>query len=148
MENYNDNTKNMHTGKLIFVIQKHDASRLHYDFRLEVNKVLKSWAVPKEPSMDPQVKRLAVLVDDHALEYAGFEGVIPEGRYGAGTVEIWDSGTWHPEKGFEDVNTALQNGLLEFFLEGKKLKGTFTLIRMRKSTVKNGWLLIKKPENI
>lgn len=131
-------------AKTIFVVQKHQASRLHYDFRLEVGGVLKSWAVPKGPSMNTAEKRLAVMVEDHPLDYAKFEGTIPEGNYGAGTVEIWDSGTWKPEKGFEDAKKALKDGLLEFTLNGKNLKGHFALVEMKNSTTKNGWLLIKK----
>ncbi len=132
--------------KLIFVVQKHQASHLHYDFRLEFDGVLKSWAVPKGPSMNPADKRLAIMVEDHPVEYAEFEGEIPEGNYGAGTVEIWDSGTWEPEAKHKDVATALKNGLLEFTLEGKKLTGKFALARMEKSKTPNSWLLIKRHE--
>ena len=131
-------------NSLIFVVQKHQSSHLHYDFRLEVNGVLKSWAIPKGPSMKPAEKRLAVMVEDHPLNYAGFEGTIPEGNYGAGTVEIWDSGTWEPLAGFENAEKELEKGLLEFSLYGKKLKGEFMLVKMEKSYTKDGWLLIKK----
>jgi len=131
-------------NSLIFVVQKHQSSHLHYDFRLEANGVLKSWAIPKGPSMKPSEKRLAVMVEDHPLNYAGFEGTIPEGNYGAGTVEIWDSGTWEPLSGFEDAEKELEKGLLEFSLYGKKLKGEFALVKMEKSYTKDGWLLIKK----
>ena len=122
--------------KLSFVIQKHAASRLHYDFRLEWNGVLLSWAVPKGPSLDPSVKRLAMPVEDHPIEYGGFEGVIPEGQYGGGTVMLWDRGTWEPE--VDDVDEALRKGDLKFTLRGKKLGGSWVLVK-----TKLGWLLIK-----
>lgn len=128
----------------VFVVQKHYASHLHYDFRLEVDGVLKSWAVPKGPSMNHSDKRLAVMVEDHPLEYANFHGEIAEGNYGAGSVQIWDSGTWEPAEEFKNAETALANGSIEFNLEGKRLKGRFVLIELKKSTTKNGWLLIKK----
>jgi len=131
-------------SSLIFVVQKHQSSHLHYDFRLEINGVLKSWAIPKGPSMKPSEKRLAVMVEDHPLSYANFEGTIPEGNYGAGTVEIWDSGTWESLSGFENADKELEKGLLEFSLYGKKLKGEFALVKMEKSYTKDGWLLIKK----
>jgi bifunctional non-homologous end joining protein LigD len=127
------------TEKNIFVVQKHNARNLHYDFRLEIDGVLKSWAVPKGPSTNPRDKRLAVMTEDHPLEYANFEGTIPEGEYGAGTVEIWDQGTWEP---IGDVETGLQERKLEFILHGKKLKGAWVLIGF-KNEPKN-WLLIKK----
>lgn len=133
-------------GRLIFVVQWHKASHLHFDFRLEWDGVLKSWAVPKGPSMNPAEKRLAVMVEDHPLEYAKFEGGIPEGEYGAGEVRIWDNGTWSPFEEFEDVDKALKNGLLEFELKGKNLKGGFALVEMKKSTTPNSWLLIKKDD--
>lgn len=123
----------------IFVVQKHHASHLHYDFRLALNGVLKSWAIPKGPSLNPAEKRLAVMTEDHPLEYADFAGVIPKGEYGAGAVEIWDSGTWQP---ISDVNTWLEKRKLEFVLSGKKLKGSWVLIGL-KNNPKN-WLLIKK----
>jgi bifunctional non-homologous end joining protein LigD len=122
-----------------FCVQKHLASQLHYDFRLEHNGVLLSWAVPKGPSLDPTIKRLAMHVEDHPLEYGTFEGVIPEG-YGAGIVMLWDQGTWHPET--EDVDAALKKGDLKFRLEGVKLKGSWVLVRTRRYG-ENGWLLIK-----
>ncbi len=121
---------------LSYVIQKHQASRLHYDFRLEWNGVLLSWAIPKGPTLDPSVKRLAMQVEDHPLEYGGFEGVIPKGQYGGGTVMIWDQGTWVPDD--PDVDAALRKGELKFTLFGKKLKGSWVLVR-----TKMGWLLIK-----
>lgn len=128
---------------LIFVIQKHAARRLHYDFRLEMEGVLKSWAVPKGPSLDPEVKRLAVHVEDHPLEYAKFEGTIPKGQYGAGTVEIWDQGTYTLTDPSQDPLEEFKNGKLSFILNGNKLKGIFALVR---TSQENQWLLIKKKE--
>ena len=128
---------------LIFVVQKHRATALHYDFRLEWNGVLLSWAVPKGPSLDSSVKRLAMQVEDHPVEYASFEGVIPEGEYGGGTVMVWDEGTWTPES--PDVNAALAKGDLKFSLHGKKLKGSWVLVRTHGwgSSSGKSWLLIK-----
>jgi bifunctional non-homologous end joining protein LigD len=129
---------------LTYLIQKHRATQLHYDFRLEWNGVLLSWAVPKGPSLDPSVKRLATPVEDHPLDYAGFEGVIPEGEYGGGTVMLWDQGTWEPE--VEDVGAALEKGDLKFTLHGKKLQGSWVLVRTRgfgKNPSRPSWLLIK-----
>jgi bifunctional non-homologous end joining protein LigD len=128
---------------LIFVVQKHRATALHYDFRLEWKGVLLSWAVPKGPSLDPSVKRLAMEVEDHPIEYAKFEGIIPEGEYGGGTVMIWDQGTWTPES--PDVDAALKKGDLKFTLQGKKLKGSWVLVRTRGRYQggRNAWLLIK-----
>lgn len=123
-------------SKLTFVIQKHQATRLHYDFRLEWDGVLLSWAVPKGPSLDPSVKRLAMPTEDHPLEYGGFEGVIPEDQYGGGTVMVWDKGTWAPED--PDVKGSLRKGELKFTLFGKKLHGSWVLVK-----TKMGWLLIK-----
>ena len=122
---------------LEFVVQKHRASRLHYDFRLEHDGVMLSWAVPKGPSTDPANKRFAMQTEDHPIEYNQFEGVIPEGEYGGGTVMIWDRGTWEPEA--EDVEKALAKGDLKFKLNGKKLRGSWVLVRMRPRQ----WLLIK-----
>jgi len=129
--------------RLQYVIQKHRATSLHYDFRLEWAGVLLSWAVPKGPSLDPSVKRLAMQVEDHPVEYGGFEGIIPEGEYGGGTVMVWDTGTWSPES--EDVNAALEKGDLKFTLHGKKLRGSWVLVRTRGFGSKSGrsWLLIK-----
>jgi len=134
------------TDKLKFVVQRHQASHLHYDFRLEWDGVLKSWAVPKGPSMNPSEKRLAILVEDHPLDYAKFEGEIPVGNYGAGTVEMWDKGIWKPEDKFKDISKALKKGLIEFVLKGTHLKGEFIFVEMENSTTENGWLLIKKED--
>jgi bifunctional non-homologous end joining protein LigD len=123
----------------IFVVQKHRATQLHYDFRLEADGVLKSWAVPKGPSMDPTVKRLAMQVEDHPVDYADFEGVIPEGEYGGGTVMVWDYGVYAPEN-VKKVSDGLKKGDLKFVLLGKKLKGSFVLVRTGGS---RQWLLIK-----
>jgi bifunctional non-homologous end joining protein LigD len=127
----------------VFVVQKHAARRLHWDFRLEHGGVLWSWAVPKGPSLDPGDRRLAVRVEDHPLDYADFEGRIPEGQYGAGTVEIWDRGTWEP---VGDPAAALRAGELKFRLEGQRLKGGFVLIRLkpRAGERRENWLLIKE----
>jgi bifunctional non-homologous end joining protein LigD len=128
---------------LRYVIQKHRASHLHYDFRLEWNGVLLSWAVPKGPSLDPSVKRLATQVEDHPLEYADFEGVVPPAEYGGGTVMVWDTGTWSPE--IRDVDAALSKGELKFTLKGTKLKGSWVLVRTRGfgRRERPAWLLIK-----
>jgi len=115
-----------------FVIQKHQATHLHYDFRLELDNVLKSWAVPKEPPTQPGIRRLAVQVEDHELDYIGFEGAIPKGEYGAGTVEIWDKGTFMLKNRTDKT--------IEFTLDGSKLKGDYALINFKD----NSWLLIKK----
>ena len=138
-------------GPLMFVVQKHAARRLHYDFRLELDGVLKSWAVPKGPSLDPNDKRMAVEVEDHPFDYASFEGVIPAKQYGAGNVIVWDCGTYSPDEGqhysFTDraeaekrVRAELAQGKLSFMLRGEKLKGSFTLVKTRTN---NQWLLIK-----
>ncbi|MFY0253247.1 DNA polymerase ligase N-terminal domain-containing protein [Chitinophaga sp. 30R24] len=134
-------------GKHIFVVQRHHASRLHYDFRLEINGVLKSWAVPKGPSMSYADKRLAMEVEDHPYDYKDFEGTIPAGNYGAGTVYIWDKGTFellHPEGNSFDKEALreLNTGDLKIVLKGKKLKGEFALVKM-KGREDNAWLLIK-----
>jgi bifunctional non-homologous end joining protein LigD len=136
---------------LPFVIQKHDASHLHYDFRLAWGGVLKSWAVAKGPSYNPQDRRLAVEVEDHPLEYGGFEGIIPEGQYGGGTVMIWDQGSWWPQLGSENVEACLRSGHLKFEINGSKMKGKWALIRMNSHSadepdtgIKSHWLLIKE----
>ncbi|HWN38678.1 MAG TPA: DNA polymerase ligase N-terminal domain-containing protein, partial [Gammaproteobacteria bacterium] len=132
-------------GALQYVVQKHDATRLHYDFRLEHDGVLKSWAVPKGPSLTPGDRRLAVQTEDHPLDYGGFEGEIPEGEYGAGSVVIWDRGHWQPHG---DVDDGLKEGKLDFELDGDRLKGRFTLVRMaehgKKKSGKDNWLLLKR----
>ncbi|MFP4515082.1 MAG: DNA polymerase ligase N-terminal domain-containing protein [Parcubacteria group bacterium] len=127
--------------KDIFVIQKHDASNLHYDLRLEINGVLKSWAIPKGPSLDPSEKRLAVLTEDHPLDYASFEGKIPEDEYGGGTVIVWDQGRY-VNQGDTSMEDAFENGTIEFELKGEKLKGAFVLVK----TKNKNWLLIKKKD--
>ena len=138
-------------NELIFVVQKHAASHLHYDFRLEMDGILKSWAIPKGPSMNPEEKRLAIMVEDHPYTYKDFEGTIPEGNYGAGKVMVWDNGTYtladEPDKKEvgSQLKTGLQNGHLSFILNGKKLKGEFALVRL-KIPQKNAWLLIKKKD--
>ena len=132
----------MKKKELEFVIQKHRASRLHYDFRLEHDGVMLSWAVPKGPSLDPSNKRFAMQTEDHPIEYNQFEGVIPEGEYGGGTVMIWDRGTWEPE--VEDVDRALARGDLKFTLHGQKLRGSWVLVRMRERQ----WLLIKHRDKV
>lgn len=138
-------------GKLRFVVQRHEASTLHYDFRLEMEGVLKSWAVPKGPSLNPADKRLAMEVEDHPFSYRTFEGIIPAGNYGAGRVSIWDEGTYHaaetddPEKEEAYLLRGLQEGSIKFVLEGKKLQGEFSLIKM-KGRQKGAWLLVKKKD--
>ena len=137
--------------KLKFVVQKHDATNLHYDFRLEMEGVLKSWAVPKGPSMNPEDKRLAMMVEDHPYDYRNFEGTIPAGNYGAGTVMVWDEGVYDamqhesdPIKEQEKILLQeLKKGDLKFVLHGEKLKGAFALVKM-KGRGENAWLLIKK----
>lgn len=144
-----------HKGKPArrFVIQKHDARQLHYDFRLEVQGVMVSWAVPKGLSTNPSTKRLGIQTEDHPLQYADFEGVIPEGEYGAGTVMVWDQGTYHnlrdnAGKGKQRRNMpdALEEGLLEIWLEGKKLRGGYALNRIRNGN-KPQWLIIKMKDD-
>ena len=135
-------SKSQISGSQIFVVQEHHSRRLHYDFRLEVDGVLKSWAVPKGPSMNPRDKRLAVQTEDHPMEYASFEGTIPEGQYGAGTVAIWDSGSYWNLSNVDgqeiSLSQALKNGHASFWLEGRKLQGGFALTRSPR-----GWLLFK-----
>jgi bifunctional non-homologous end joining protein LigD len=134
---------------LAYVIQEHDARRLHYDFRLELDGTLKSWAVPKGPSLDPSVKRLAVHVEDHPLEYGSFEGEIPPGNYGAGSVIVWDRGSWSPDGGLEQARDGYRAGKLKFTLDGDKLHGGWMLVRsrMRGSGDKEQWLLIKERDD-
>ena len=131
---------------LRFVIQKHAASRLHFDFRLELDGVMKSWAVPKGPSYDPSVKRLAMEVEDHPIEYNSFEGTIPKGEYGGGTVMLWDRGTYEPEGGGGEaaLREGYERGDLKFVLHGKRLQGAWVLVRMRRGEQGRAqWLLIK-----
>ena len=132
------------TKTLAYVIQKHRATALHYDFRLEWGGVMLSWAVPKGPSLDPAVKRMAMQVEDHPIEYNQFEGIIPEGQYGGGTVMIWDQGIWTPES--PDVDAALAKGELKLTLEGEKLHGSWVMVRTRPrggEKARPAWLLIK-----
>ncbi len=137
--------------KLIFTVQKHSASHLHYDFRLELDGVLLSWAVPKGPSLDPGVKRLAMMVEDHPFDYKDFEGIIPKGNYGAGQVIVWDNGYYIPMGGSESkeeneklLRKMVKKGDIKFVMLGKKLKGEFALVNMHKDD--NSWLLIKKDD--
>jgi bifunctional non-homologous end joining protein LigD len=123
-----------------FVVHEHHASHLHWDFRLQVAGVLKSWAVPKGPSMNPADKRLAIQVADHSLAYGSFEGTIPEGRYGAGQVLIWDSGTYEAAT---DMEEGLRKGLLKFTLAGDRLHGAFTMVRFKRGATGKEWLLMK-----
>ncbi len=130
---------------LQFCIQKHDASHLHYDFRLELDGTLKSWAIPKGPSLDPKVRRLAVHVEDHPLDYADFEGHIPEGHYGAGDVIVWDRGIWEPEG---DAHEAYAKGKLRFRLQGEKLGGVWNLFRTHLAGKKEQWMLVKSHDGL
>jgi bifunctional non-homologous end joining protein LigD len=134
---------------LAFVVQKHYASHLHYDFRLELEGVLKSWAVPKGPTLDPANKHLAVMVEDHPYDYKDFSGIIPEGNYGAGKVEIWDAGTYHSlnaedkDGTEEELKAGLEKGHITIIMDGNRLNGEFALIKLKNSRG-NNWLLIKK----
>ena len=130
---------------LRFVVQKHAASHLHYDFRLELDGVMKSWAVPKGPSFDPSDRRLAMEVEDHPIEYNTFEGTIPKGQYGGGTVMLWDRGTYEAENGggVEALREGYERGDLKIILRGKRLQGGWVLVRMRRESSKPQWLLIK-----
>jgi bifunctional non-homologous end joining protein LigD len=154
-------SKDIDPDKLVFVIQKHQATALHYDFRLEVNKAMPSWAVPKGPSLDHKVKRLAMKTEDHPMDYRHFEGVIPEGQYGGGPVMIWDTGTYTPEieitkgvrkqildkkEGQKIMEEGIKKGEIKFFIHGKKLKGSFALVKTKgfpPGRSENAWLLIK-----
>src|SRR5215211_6771686 len=131
-------------GSLRFVVQKHDASRLHWDFRLEMSGVLKSWAVPKGPSLDPGTNRLAMRTEDHPLDYGDFEGTIPQGEYGGGTVMLWDQGRWIPEPG-KDPRKTIEEGHLHFTLEGERMKGEWVMFRMKGRLGEKGeaWMLKK-----
>ena len=144
------------TGKLItngqlFVVQKHNASHLHYDLRLEVDGVLKSWAVPKGIPTEFNIKRLAVQTEDHPMEYAKFEGVIPEGNYGAGTVKIWDQGEFElldkEYKPHATVKSSLKDGAIKFLLKGKRFKGAYALARFKHENNKEQWLLFRVPKD-
>lgn len=148
-------------SNLVFVIQKHAATQLHYDFRLEINGKMASWAIPKGPTLDPKLKRLAMRVEDHPMDYNQFEGVIPEGSYGAGAVMIWDKGTYiaeieidkglrkdvkDPKEADNIMSEGLKKGEIKFFLNGSKLKGSFALVKTRgfpPGKSENAWLLIK-----
>ncbi|NJY64235.1 DNA ligase [Salinimicrobium sp. CDJ15-81-2] len=135
----------------IFVIQKHDATNLHYDFRLEIDNTLKSWSVPKGPSTDPSVKRMAIPTEDHPLAYADFEGVIPQGEYGGGTVMIWDKGKIESNKKDEtgkiiSLEDSFKNGSIEVVLHGKKLQGGYNLVEMKGGKMKGNWLLMKQDD--
>ena len=144
--------KKKSSNQQIFVVQKHDASRLHYDFRLEIDGVLKSWAVPKGPSTDPREKRMAVLTEDHPLDYAHFEGVIPEDEYGGGTVMVWDMGQYKNIKEDEEgdkktsMKDAFDNGHITVHLKGKKIKGGYALIKTKRGKG-DQWLLIKMKDD-
>jgi len=138
-----ESKKRKETG-LIYVIQKHKATNLHYDLRLELSGVLKSWAIPKGPSTDPSQKKLAVPTEDHPIDYANFEGIIPEGEYGAGAVIVWDKGTYRNLKDDISVEEAYEKGKLEIFIEGKKLKGAYVLLRTGKKQDKGRWWLFIK----
>lgn len=132
----------------IFVIQKHDATNLHYDFRLEIDNTLKSWAVPKGPSTDPKVKRMAIPTEDHPIPYADFEGTIPKSEYGGGTVMIWDKGTIEnikkDKKGnLIDLKKSYDMGTIEVNLNGKKLQGGYAMVKMKSGNMKGNWLLVK-----
>ncbi len=132
----------------IFTIQKHNASSLHYDFRLQMGDILKSWVIPKGPSLNPKDKRLAILTKDHSLDFAEFEGVIPAGEYGAGKMIVWDKGTYENITTKNDkpisIDEAFENGEIIIFIQGKKLKGKFSLILMKKQNEPKNWLLIKQ----
>jgi bifunctional non-homologous end joining protein LigD len=135
-------TMGKNPGELRFVVHEHHAARLHYDFRLEMGGVFKSWAIPKGPSMNPADKRLAIMVEDHPLEYGTFEGIIPAGNYGAGAVVIWDEGSYAPAEE-RDSEEGLGSGRFSFELKGKRLKGRFSMALLKGRGKGNQWLLIK-----
>lgn len=145
-------SKKNNSDQLRFVVQKHNARNLHYDFRLELDGVLKSWAVPKGPSLDPKIKRLAMHVEDHPYDYRDFEGTIPEGEYGGGEVIVWDEGTYHAigtddkKESEEILRKGYKKGDFKFVLDGQKLKGEFVLVKM-KNRGENQWLLIKHKDD-
>ena len=156
-------SKKIDSKKLSFVVQKHQATALHYDFRLETDGVMPSWAIPKGPTLDSSVRRLAMMTEDHPLDYRHFEGVIPEGNYGAGSVIVWDQGTYYPElekdgtriqiKDKKEAQKVMAQGLkkgeIKMYLMGKKLKGSFALVKTHGFGGKNAWLLIKhKDEHV
>ncbi|SHG50423.1 DNA ligase D, 3'-phosphoesterase domain-containing protein [Salegentibacter echinorum] len=138
--------------KPLFVIQKHDATNLHYDFRLEIDNTLKSWSIPKGPSTNPEIKRMAIPTEDHPKEYANFEGVIPKKQYGGGTVMIWDKGTFrsmnkNKDNEAVDLKAAYEKGAIDIYLEGEKIYGGYSLIKMKSGQMKGNWLLIKKDDD-
>jgi bifunctional non-homologous end joining protein LigD len=138
-----ENDKVVPSERLRFVIQKHAASHLHFDLRLEYDGVFRSWAVPKGPSLDPSDRRLAMEVEDHPLDYGDFEGTIPKGQYGGGTVMLWDRGYWAPEPGFEKIGQALGKGELKFVMEGQRMHGSWVIVRTRRDRGRASWMLIK-----
>jgi bifunctional non-homologous end joining protein LigD len=137
-------------ARLRFVIQKHAASHLHFDFRLELDGVMKSWAVPKGPSYDPSIKRLAMQVEDHPIEYNTFEGTIPKGEYGGGTVMLWDRGTYEPEEGggIEALRDGYERGDLKIRMHGERMQGGWVLVRMKRPGARAQWLLIKHRDEL
>jgi bifunctional non-homologous end joining protein LigD len=143
-------TRRRSTRGLRFVIQKHAASHLHFDFRLELDGVMKSWAVPKGPSYDPSVRRLAMEVEDHPIEYNAFEGTIPKGEYGGGTVVLWDRETYEPEGGggADALREGYERGDLKIVMHGKRMKGGWVLVRMRREAGRAQWLLIKHRDEL
>ena len=144
--------KKRNDSEPIFVIQKHDATNLHYDFRLEIDGTLKSWSIPKGPSTDPSVKRMAIPTEDHPLEYADFEGTIPKSEYGGGTVMIWDKGTFENLKTEKDgkpidLKKSYEMGTLEVSLNGKKISGGYAMIKMKSGNMEGNWLLVKMKDD-
>lgn len=141
-----DQPRRGHAGTPRFVVQRHDASTLHFDFRLEIDGVLASWSVPKGPSLDPRERRLAIRTEDHPLDYATFEGTIPQDQYGGGTVVVWDTGTYASPEG-ENATDGLRAGHLRVVLHGEKLNGAFSLVRTHMSGRGEQWLLLKKDDD-